>query len=65
MESMVVQTVKNLPAMQETRVLSLHWEDPLEKGTLQYSCRENSILLDNLRDLSQGKVLNIVHRAIQ
>ena len=24
--------VKNLPAMQETRGLSLGWEDPLEKG---------------------------------
>ena len=24
--------VKNLPAMQETRVQSLGWEDPLEKG---------------------------------
>ena len=24
--------VKNLPAMQETRVHSLGWEDPLEKG---------------------------------
>ena len=25
--------VKNLLAMQETRVRSLGWEDPLEKGT--------------------------------
>ena len=30
--SLVVQTVKNLPAMQETQVLSLGLEDPLEKG---------------------------------
>ena len=29
--SMVAQMVKNLPAMQETRVQSLSWEDPLEK----------------------------------
>ena len=28
----VAQTVKNLPVMQETRVRSLGWEDPLEKG---------------------------------
>ena len=28
----VAQTVKNLPAMQETQVQSLDWEDPLEKG---------------------------------
>ena len=26
------QMVKNLPAMQETQVLSLAWGDPLEKG---------------------------------
>ena len=28
----MTQTVKNLPAMQEIRVQSLGWEDPLEKG---------------------------------
>ena len=36
--------VKNLPAMQETRVQSLGWEDPLGEGhgnPLQYSCLEN------------------------
>ena len=27
----MAQTVKNPPAMQETQVLSLGWEDPLEK----------------------------------
>ena len=31
--SLVAQTVKNLPAMQETWVKALDWEDPLEKGT--------------------------------
>ena len=30
--SLVAQTVKNLPAMVETWVLTLGWEDPLEKG---------------------------------
>ena len=30
--SLVAQTVKNLPAMQETPVRSLGWEDPPEKG---------------------------------
>ena len=30
--SLVVQMVKNLPAMQETYVLCLGQEDPLEKG---------------------------------
>ena len=28
----MAQTVKNLPAMQETQVQSLVWEDPLEEG---------------------------------
>ena len=31
--SLVAQLVKNLPARRETWVRSLHWEDPLEKGT--------------------------------
>ena len=30
--SLVAHTIKNLPAMQETQVLSLGWEDPLQKG---------------------------------
>ena len=30
--SLVAQTAKNLPVMQETRDQSLGWEDPLEKG---------------------------------
>ena len=30
--SLVVQLVKNPPAMQETPVQLLGWEDPLEKG---------------------------------
>ena len=30
--SLVAQLIKNLPAMQETRVQSLGWEDSLEKG---------------------------------
>ena len=35
--SLVAQTVKNPPAKQETRVQSLDWEDPLEKGTATHS----------------------------
>ena len=30
--SLVAQVVKNPPAMQETLVQSLGWDDPLEKG---------------------------------
>ena len=33
----VAQLVKNPPAMQETRVRSLSWEDPLEKGKATHS----------------------------
>ena len=35
--SLVVQTVKNLPAIQETQVWSLGQEDPLEKGIATHS----------------------------
>ena len=35
--SLVAQFVKNLPAMQETWVWSLGWEDPLEKETATQS----------------------------
>ena len=35
--SLVAQAVKNPPAIQETRVQSLGWEDPLEKGMATHS----------------------------
>ena len=35
--ALVVQMVKNLPAMQETQVHSLGREDPLEKGIATHS----------------------------
>ena len=45
--SLVAQMVKRLPAVRETQVRSLGWEDPLEKEmatrSLQYSCLENSM----------------------
>ena len=34
---LVAQPVKNLPAMRETWVRSLGWEDPLEKGKATHS----------------------------
>ena len=34
---LVAQTVKNLPAMQETWVQYLGWADPLEKETATHS----------------------------
>ena len=35
--SLVAQKVKSLPAMQETWVQSLGWEDPLEEGMATHS----------------------------
>ena len=35
--SLVAQTVKRLPAMRETRVRSLGWENPLEKEMATHS----------------------------
>ena len=35
--SLIAQSVKNLPAMQETRVQFLGWEDPLEKEMATHS----------------------------
>ena len=42
----MAQMVKNPPAMQETWVRSMGWEDPLEKRMghpLQYACLENAM----------------------
>ena len=43
--SLVAQTIKNLPAMQETWLRSLGQEDPLEEEIkpLQCSCLENPL----------------------
>ena len=35
--SLMAQLVKSLPAMQETWIQSLGWEDPLEKGKATHS----------------------------
>ena len=35
--SLIAQLVKNPPAVRETRVRSLGWEDPLEKGKAPHS----------------------------
>ena len=59
--SLVSQMVKNLPAMQETWIRSLGWEDALEKGMATHS----SILtwripwteeLDGLQSLGSKRV---------
>ena len=35
--SLMAQMVKSMPAMQETQVQSMGWEDPLEKGLTTHS----------------------------
>ena len=35
--SQVAQMIKNLPAVQGSQILSLGWEDPLEKGIATHS----------------------------
>ena len=49
----MVQTVKNLPAIRETRVQSLGWEDPLEKGMATHS---SSLALRIPRTEEPGRV---------
>ena len=36
-DSLVAQRITHLPALQETRLQSLGWEDPLEKGMATHS----------------------------
>ena len=68
--SLVAQLVKNLPAMQETWVRSLDWEEPLKKGKATHSsilawripwtpwgCKE----LDMIEQLSLYFVRSILH----
>ena len=45
--SLVAQLVKNLPAMLETWVSSLGWEDPLEKGMVAQS---STLAMENSMD---------------
>ena len=40
--SFVAQLVKNLPAMQETCIRFLGWEDPLEMGSYYFNGPQNS-----------------------
>ena len=54
--SLLAQLIKNPPAMRETWVRALGWEDPLEqKGyPLQYSGLENS--MDYIKSVKSQKV---------
>ena len=50
--SLVAQLVKNPPAMRETWLQSLGWEDPLEKGTTTHS--SNSGLKNSMDCIAHG-----------
>ena len=52
----MAQTVKSPPAMQETWVQSLGWEDPLEKGMVTHSS-----ILDWRIPMDRGAWLTTVH----
>ena len=60
--SLVAQVVRNPPAMLETWVQSLGWEDPLEKGTATHS----SILAWRIpwgrKDLDMTEQLSLSHK---
>ena len=49
--SLVAQLVKNPPAMWETWVLSLGWEDPLEKGKVSHL----STGLENSKEVAKSR----------
>ena len=53
--------VKNLPAVQETRVQSLGREDPLEEGMATHS----SILAWRIHPLDRGAWQTAVHRVVK
>ena len=53
--SLVAQLVKNLPAMWETWVRSLGWEDPLEKGkAIHHAVTKSQTQLSNFDFLIQA-----------
>ena len=57
----MAQIIKNRPAMQETQVQSLGWEDSLEKGMATHS----SILSWRIPWTEEPSGLYIVHGAIK
>ena len=66
--SLVAQTLKNLPAMRETQVPSLGWEDPLGEGNgnpLQYSCLENPADRGAWRATVHGVAKSRTHKKVQ
>ena len=63
--SLVAQPIKSPPAMWETWVQSLGWEDPLEKGTATHSSilenfMDYSLLGSSVHGIFQARVLEWV-----
>ena len=59
--SLIAQSVKNLPATQETQVQFLGWEDPLEKGIATHS----SILARRIPRTESGGLWSIESQRVQ
>ena len=59
--SLMAQRVKNLPAVQETRVLSLDWEDPLKKGIANHS----NVLAWRIPWTEEPRRLHTVHGVVK
>ena len=64
--SLVAHLVKNLPAVWETWVRPLGWEDPLEKGKINHSCCSHVFQEANsLRRTMQIVECSLLHRRAQ
>ena len=57
----MAQLVKHPPAMQETGVLSLGWEDSLEEGTAAHSSILASQELQEERDVSYRSFIQTIN----
>ena len=47
----MAQSIKNPPVMQETRIQSLGWKDPLEKGTTTRPSTHSSLVAQLVKSL--------------
>ena len=47
----MAQSIKNPPVMQETRIQSLGWKDPLEKGTTTRPSTHSSLVAQMVKYL--------------
>ena len=63
--SLVAQTVKSLPAMQETWIWSLGWEDPLEKEMATHSSNGFLSSVQFSRSVVSGSLRSIVSDSLR